>query len=489
MDKRSFEHRVATQRGAMHASPEQLLERVERSPFGPKSKELLRRYVEHESTGQVGFALFECPPAIVRGEGAAVYDADGKEYLDMLAGFSVSNLGHGQPEVLDAIRAQSERLVHYFDLPNDPRERLAEQLAALAPGEGRKRVVFGVTGGDAIELAIKAARWYTGAPTILSAYGGYHGTTAGTMATTAKGGMWGFYYPVGPHDAGHAKIPYSYPYRCPVGADPDDCAEACVEFVARMLRGKETPFGDARSISNVAAVLVEPMQASAGFIVPGEGYLRGIRELCDEHGFLLIDDEIQAGLGRSGRLWACEHDGVVPDMLATSKGLASGLPISAVVASDELLSAWGPGAHVATFAATPLAAAAANATLAVYKRDGVIERAAATGVYFRERLEELQEKHPILGWVDARGLFIGLEFVRDRKTKEPAAEESKLMLDHCVAEGLLFERGGHLYNRFQLIPPLTIEREQIDRAVEILDRAMAEAEKATGIERARPLSV
>ncbi len=489
MDQRSFEHRVLAQRQAMRAAPEQLLARVEASPFGPKSKEILRRQVEHESTGQVGFALFECPPAIVRGEGSLVYDADGKEYVDMLAGFSVSNLGHARPEVLAAVHEQSERLLHYFDLPNEPRERLAERLAQLAPGDGKKRVVFGVTGADAIELAIKAARWYTGAPTILSAYGGYHGTTGGTMATTAKGGMWGFYYPVGPHEAGHAKIPYSYPYRCPVGADPEHCAEACVEFVARMLRGKETPFGDARAVSNVAAVLLEPMQASAGYIIPGDGYLRGIRELCDEHDFLLIDDEIQAGLGRTGRLWACEHDGVVPDLLATSKGLASGLPISAVVGADEILSAWGPGAHVATFAATPLAASAAHATLDVYERDRVVEQAAATGAYFRERLEELQEKHPILGWIDAKGLFVGLEFVRDRRTKEPAAGESKLMLDYCVREGLLFERGGYLYNRFQLIPSLTIERAQIDRAVEILDGAMTEAERSAGIERPRTVAV
>ncbi len=489
MDKRSFEHRVTAQREAMRASPESLLERVERSPFGPKTKAILREHVASESTGQVGFALFDCPPAIVRGQGALVYDADGKAYVDMLAGFSVNNLGHGRPEVLEAIRDQSERLIHYFDLPNEPRERLAARLGKLAPGENPKRVAFGVTGADAIELAIKAARWYTGAPTILSAYGGYHGTTGGTMATTAKGGMWGYFYPVGPHEAGQAKIPYSYPYRCPLGAEPDHCAEACVEFVARMLRGKETPFGDARAVSNVAGILLEPMQASAGYVIPGEGYLRGIRELCDEHGFLLIDDEIQAGLGRTGKLWACEHDGVVPDLLATSKGLASGLPISALIASEEILSSWGPGAHVATFAATPLAAAAAHATLDVYEREKIVERSAKTGIYFHEKLQELQEKHPILGWIDAKGLFVGLEFVLDRKTKQPAAQESKLMLDHCVREGLLFERGGYLYNRFQLIPPLTIEQEQIDRAIEILDGAMTEAERLAGIERARPIAV
>jgi 4-aminobutyrate aminotransferase len=482
MDERAFEHRVAEQRRRMRVGPEALAERVERSPYGPKSKAILRELVQHESTGQVGFALFDCPPAIVRGRGARVWDADGKEYIDMLAGFSVSNVGHAHPRVVEAITEQAGELLHYFDLPNPPRERLAGRLAALAPGDEPKRVVYGVTGADAIDLSIKLARWYTGAPTILSAYGGYHGTTTGTMATTAKGGMWAFFYPVGPNDAGHAKIPYSYPYRCPVGAPPETCADACVDFVRRMLLGKESPFTDRRSrISNVAAVLLEPMQASAGYIIPGGGYLRGIRELCDEFGFLWIDDEIQAGMGRSGKLWACEHEGVDPDMIVVSKGLASGLPISAVITTDQIAASWGPGAHVATFAATPLAAAAANATLDVIEGENLVARAAETGAYFAERLGELQERHPILGWIDARGLFVGLEFVRDRETKEPAAEEATWMLDHCIREGLLFEKGGYLYNRFQLIPPLTIDRDEIDRAVNILDSGMTMAEERARI--------
>ncbi len=372
--------------------------------------------------------------------------------------------------------------MHYFDLPNEPREQPGRRLAALAPGDHAKRVVFGVTGADAVELAIRLARWYTGAPMILSAYGGYHGTTGGTMATTAKGGMWAYYYPVLPGDSGHAKIPFSYPYRCPVGASPENCAEACIEYTRRLLLGKESPFTEFRGhVSNVAAVLLEPCQASAGYIIPGEGYLRGIRDLCDEFGFLLIDDEIQAGMGRTGTMWACEHEGMVPDMIATSKGLASGLPISALITSDEIAASWGPGAHVATFAATALASAAANATLDLYESEQLVRRAADIGGYFRQRLEELQERHPILGWVDARGLFIGLEFVRSRVTKEPAADEAAWMLDFCVREGLLFEKGGYYYNRFQLIPSLVIEKDAIDRAVDILDRAMAMAEQRSGI--------
>lgn len=482
MDQRAFERRLVEQRARLRVSPQQLLDRVERSGYGPESKRILREHVRQESTGQVGFALFDCPPAIVRGDGALVWDADGQEYVDMLAGFSVSNTGHCHPAVVAAIAEQAGQLMHYFDLPNEPRERLAARLTELAPGDHQKRVVFGVTGADAVELAIRLARWYTGAPIILSAYGGYHGTTGATLPTTAKGGMWAYHYPVLPQDSGHAKIPYSYPYRCPVGASPENCAEACVEYVRRLLLGKESPFTEHRAhVSNVAAVLLEPMQASAGYIIPGAGYLRGMRELCDEFGFLLIDDEIQAGMGRTGRMWACDHEDVVPDMLIASKGLASGLPISAVVAADEVASSWGPGAHVATFAATALAAAAANATLDVYESEQLVDRAAELGEYFLHQLQALQERHPILGWIDARGLFIGLEFVRDRATKEPAAEEAAWMLDFCVREGLLFEKGGYLYNRFQLIPSFVIEKEVIDRAVDILDRAMAEAEERSGI--------
>ncbi len=483
VDERAFEGRLTAQRERLHVSPEQLMERVERSHYGPASKAILREQVRTESTGQVGFALFECPPVIVRGKGALVWDADGKEYVDMLAGFSVSNVGHSHPAIVSAISEQAGKLIHYFDLPNEPRERLAGRLAALAPGDHAKRVVFGVTGADAVELAMRLARWYTGAPIILSAYGGYHGTTAGTLSTTAKGGMWAYSYPVLPHDTGHAMIPFSYPYRCPVGASEAACAEACVEYTRRMLVGKESPFTEFRGqVSNVAAILLEPCQASAGYIIPGDGYLGGIRQLCDEFGFLLIDDEIQAGLGRTGTMWACEHDGVVPDLITVSKGLASGLPISAVVTSDEIAASWGPGAHVATFAATALASAAANATLDLYESEQLVRRAADLGGYFRERLLELQERHPILGSIDARGLFVGLEFVKDRVTKEPAADEAAWMLDFCVREGLLFEKGGYYYNRFQMIPSFVIEKETIDRAADILDRAMTMAEHRSGID-------
>src|SRR5699024_6345009 len=228
--------------------------------------------------------------------------------------------------------------------------------------------------------------------------------------------------PVGPHDTAHAKIPFSYPYRSAVGASPETDAEATLEFIRKMFQGKESPYGDGRGISNVAAILMEPMQGSAGYIIPGDGYLQGLREICDEFGILLILDEIQAGMGRTGKLWASEHYGVVPDLMVTSKGLASGMPLSAVVGDSQILESWGPGAHVSTFAGSALAVAAANATLDIYREEDVVSQAASNGEYFAEKLRDLQSIHPILGWIDAKGLFIGLELVADRNTKEPAPE-------------------------------------------------------------------
>lgn len=475
MQNAAFEKRILEQRRHLQVGSGQLQDKVNASGYGPESKSILNQMVASESTGQIGFSLFECPPVIVRGDNATLYDADQKSYVDMLAGFSVSNVGQANPEIADAITRQSQSLIHYFDLPNQPREVLASRLCEIAPGDNR-RVAFGVTGGEAIDLAIKLARWYTGAPQILSAYGGYHGTTQGTMATTTKGAMWKYFYPVGPHEAGHARIPFSYPYRCPVGASPENCADACLDFIRNLFRSKETPFGDGRGLSNVAAILLEPMQASAGYVIPGEGYLKGIRELCDELGILLIFDEIQAGMGRTGRWWAGDHEGVTPDIMTISKSLASGMPLSAVVAYDELLTSWGPGAHVSTFAATPLACAAANATLDIYERENLVDYAASMGEYFREQLEVLSDKHPIIGWIDAKGLFVGVELVLDRETKEPAADAAGWVLEYCVEAGLLFERGGYFYNRLQLLPPLTIRKDELDRAVGILDAALSDAE-------------
>lgn len=483
MDARAWESRVPAQRAAMQLSPQTMHERIDRSLYGPKSKALLHRSADCESTGGVGWALFECPPAVVEGRGALVYDADGVEYVDCMAGMSVANLGHGRGDIADAIAAQQRRLAHYFDMPGDQREELAERLVQLTPGAQAKRVAFAATGSDATDVAMRMARWYTGAPLIITAYGGYHGATGGTIATTAKGYLWAYHYPVGPHDASQLKVPYPYTYRPPLG-DDGSSGQPYVDYLRRLLSGKETPMGDRFSgVNNVAAILLEPMQGSAGYIIPPDDYLPLVRELCDEFGILLIADEIQCGMGRTGEMWACDRVGVVPDILLTSKALANGQPLAAVVASSEIASSWGAGAHISTFACTPVAAAAANAVLDIMEREAIPLRAAENGAYFRKRLDELMERHAMVGAIDAAGLFIGIEFVRDRYSKEPAATEAATMLEYCVTEGLLLEKGGYHHNRFQLIPPLVIQPDEIDRVVEILDGALTYVESGGDIAR------
>ena len=461
-------------REALVGDPKGLLDRVEKSTCGPKSKALLREFVATESTGAIAFAAYDVPPVLVRAKGATLWDADGKSYIDMIASFSVANIGQTNAAVVAAIREQSEELIHCFDLPNQPRTALARRLLDLTPGEHEKRVAFGVTGSDATEVAMRMARWYTGAPMILSAYAGYHGMTAATIAASGRGRAWAYYYPTGPHDSGHAKIPYPYPYRCPFGSsDPEECASRCVEFLRMLLSSSTSPLGGGKGdICNVAAVLVEPMQAAGGYIIPPPSFLKGLRELCDEFGILLILDEIQTGLGRTGKLWGCDHSGVVPDIMAIGKSLGGGMPISAVVARSEIAASWGPGAHLSTFAATPLASAAANAALDYLVDNRLPELAATTGAYLKDLLLELSASHALIGSVDSCGLFTGIEFVRDRETKEPASEEAAWMLDFCKTEGLLLQRGGPFGNRFMLIPPLVISKDEIDEAVAILGRAL-----------------
>jgi 4-aminobutyrate aminotransferase-like enzyme len=484
-----LENHGGLQRTSLQLTLEEKHARIEASSYGPRSKALLRRYADSESSGGVAWALFDCPPAIVEGHGATVVDADGREYIDCMAGMSVSNLGHGRADIADAVDRQQRRLAHYFDMPGDAREELAERLAAITPGDHEKSVAFAATGSDAADMAVRMARWYTGAPLIVSTYGGYHGAPGGTIATTAKGYLWAFHYPVGPHDAGHLKVPFPYPYRPPLGDDGTSGAPY-VEFLRRLLGHKESPLGDRRSgVSNVAAMLVEPMQGSGGYVIPPDDYLPLLRELCDEFGILLIADEIQTGMGRTGAMWACDRVGVVPDILLTSKGLANGQPIAAVVARREIANSWGAGAHISTFAGTPVAAAAANAVLDAMDGEQVPEQALEKGEYLRGRLVELQRRHPILGSIDIAGLFIGLEFVRDRETREPADTEAAEMLEFCVRAGVLFEKGGYHHNRFQLIPPLVIERAQLDRVVDVLDAAMSHVTGADARSSANPIAI
>lgn len=478
------EHRVEEQQKA-RLSRDLIAGRIDKSPFGPQGKSWARRWLEAESYGQVGLALFNMPPIVERAKDDILVDVDGKEYVDLLAGFSVSALGQCNDEINAILHEQAGKLIHYFDLPHPERIKMAETLLEITPIKGKDaRVAFGVTGADAVELAVRVARYHTGRPIVLTAFGDYHGVTYGTMSLTGKGGMWAYFYPILPLDSGVGYFPFPYPYQSPFGEPPageseeDWCLQRLEHYLRYFFESKESPYREGRSgITNVAAFVVEPYQSSAGYILPSPGYLRLLRRLADDYGILLIVDEIQTGLGRTGNLWATNWEDVEVDMLVTSKALGGGLPLSAVVAKADILESWGPGAHVSTQAGNALACAAGNKVLATVREEEFLQSVRERGKYFENAIRELQSRHPLIGNVNARGLYIGLELVKDPNTREPAPEHADFILAECLRDGLVFEKGGYFHNRFQLIPPLTIRQSTVDRAVEIFDRAFTAAEK------------
>ena len=473
---KKFEDRILQERKKLVPTLEELRSRIKDSPYGPKTKALLEKWLEYDSIGEVGFSIFRCPPIIERGSGATVVDADGKEYLDLLSGFSVNNLGHCNEEIIEAIKSQSQKLLQYFGALNIPQIELSEKLCRMTPGNFPKKVIYGGSGSEAIEAAMKLARWYTGKPFILVPYGDYHGKTAGAQALTPKGG-WTYYYPILPADSGIAYFPYPYCYRCPFDKSYPNCKLWCLDYLERLLTSQEAPFSDpGTTITNVAAIVIEPMQSSAGYIIPPKEYLSKLQSVCQRHDILLVVDEIQSGMGRTGKMWACEHSGITPDMITLGKALGGGLPVSALVGRSEILDSWGPGGFFGTFSGNPLSCAIACKTLEIMERDNLPAQVAEKGKYFLERLQNLVKKHPLIGQVDGIGLYLSMELVKDRKTRQPAANESSFMMTELLKDGLICELTGYYLNRFNLIPSLVISRTEIDKALEIFDKVIGRVE-------------
>lgn len=479
---KDFFSKVVKPREKLVNYDEKLKERINNKKLGPKAKELLLKDVNYESSGIVGFALFDIPPVIAKGVNDIVVDVDGKEYIDCLCGFGASTVGQCHPEIVKTINEQSKDLIHNFDFPTAPRVNLAEKLCKNTPGDFEKKVRFSVTGADATENAVHAARWFTGCQYILSAYGAYHGASAGSMGMTSKGGIGKYYYPL-MNNNGFSYFPYAYCYRCAFGKGYPACDMFCVDYIEKnMLTGKESHLVEEKGgVSNIAALIVEPMQCSAGYIIPPDDFLRGLKRLSDKYGFLMMVDEIQAGVGRTGKLWAQEHAGIAADITIVAKGIGGGLPLSAIIARKDILNSWAPGAHVSTFAGYTLACAVGLKVFEIIEKENLLKRSQEMGKYFYEGLLELQKKYPIIGDVTGgKGLFLALELVKDKKTKEPAIEETTFMRNKSQEEGLLFETGGYFYNRIQIIPPLTIKKESIDKALSILDKAFEEAKRIYG---------
>ena len=479
----SFEDRILEERAKMRGSEEALRKRVEEHAGGPRSREVLDKTLEYESIGHLDFALLACPPVLDRGQGVILYDVDGREYLDLHAGFTVNVLGHGNKEVNDAIKAQMDKLNHFAELPVESRAELARILCERHPGDFEKKIFWAVTGGEAVEIAMKLSRWYTGKPIIITHWGDYHGRTAGAMAlTSSKAGMVPYNYPVPPLDTMVIRIPFPYCYRCPYGKTYPSCDLFCADQLESMFQSKATWLNNPKlNITNVAAFLIEPFQSSAGYIIPPLPYLARLKEICEKYDFLFVCDEIQAGMGRTGKLWAIEHAGVAPDLTTMAKSLSNGLPLSAVTGRKEIMDSWGAGAHSSTFTAYPPACAGGVKVFEIFERDHIIEGAAEKGTYFLAGLEELSKRHPSIGHLNGLGLYLSIELVLDRQTKEPAGEATGWANNELVKEGVLCIHSGYYYNRLCFAPPLVIEKSEIDRALEVLDRVLGRMEREFGI--------
>lgn len=429
---------------------------------GPMAKAIIERDRARVSPSYTR----DYPFVMARGEGAMVEDVDGNVFLDLAAGIAVTGTGHSHPDVVRAIVEQAGKYLHMSgtDFYYEPQVQVAEEMARLAPIDrrgGSVRSFFGNSGAEANEAALKLARYHTGRVNVIAFLGSFHGRTAGALSATASKFVQrrGF----GPMMPGMYHAPYATCYRCPVGLKPESCQAECLDFL------EEQVLVHLVSPDEVAAVLVEPIQGEGGYLVPPSQFHQRLRELTRTHGMLLIADEVQSGMGRTGKMFACEHFGIEADIVTMAKGIASGLPLGVMSARADIMT-WPPGAHASTFGGNPVSCAAALATIKVLT-DGLVRNAEVVGDYLKGRLSQLQEKHALIGDVRGKGLMIGVELVRDRNTKERATAERDRVIQELFQRGVLALGAGR--NAVRFAPPLVLAKDQADAAVDAFDQALS----------------
>jgi 4-aminobutyrate aminotransferase len=429
-------------------------------PPGPKARAIVDRDAEWTSTCYIK----EYPLVVSRGQGVMVEDVDGNRFLDFMAGIAVSATGYGHPKVVSAVKDAADRFLHICgsDFYYEGMAALCERLAKVAPGRAKKRVFLTNSGTEAVEAAIKLARHATRRTAIIAFRGAFHGRTTGAVTlTSSKARQHAGFGPLLP-DVHH--VPFAYRYRCQFCADEPACTRGCIDAIEQELFARQLDPKD------VAAIFVEPIQGEGGYIVPPAGYLPALRELCDRHGILLVADEVQCGVGRTGKMFACEHEGVEPDILLTAKGLGSGMPIGAMI-SKESITTWETGSHGSTFGGNPVCCAAALATLDLVE-GGLMANAARMGERLLARAASLKDRHPCIGDVRGRGLMVGVEFVKDRATREPAGELVHDLVQRAFRQGLLLLGAGK--STLRLAPPLVVDQNDVDTAMDMIDACLAE---------------
>ena len=426
---------------------------------GPKAHAIIERDARAVSTSYTR----DYPFVMARGEGAWVEDVDGNVFLDCTAGIAVASTGHSHPTVVAAIVDQAQKFLHMSgtDFYYEPQVQLGEELSAIAPMPGPHRSFFANSGTEANEAALKLAKYHTKRPNIIAFLGSFHGRSMGSLSLTASKltQRRGF----GPFVPGVFHAPYANCYRCPIGASPDMCAAECLRFIEEQL------FVHLVHPEDVAAIVVEPIQGEGGYVVPPNVFHERLREISSKCGMLLVVDEVQSGMGRTGRMFAIEHTGVTPDVVTMAKGIASGLPLGVMTSRSEIVS-WPPGTHASTFGGNPVSCAASLATLKLL-RESLVKNAEVVGAHMIAGVRDLMDKHSIIGDVRGRGLMIGVELVRDRQTKERATTERDRIVHECFTRGLLVLGAGQ--NAIRLSPPLVLTTAQADIAIEILDQAIS----------------
>jgi 4-aminobutyrate aminotransferase len=433
--------------------------RIVTPPPGPRAQAVIER--DHRFVSQ-NFKK-DYPLVAERAAGPMIEDPDGNRYLDFAAGIAVVATGHCHPKVVEAIREQAGRFLHVCatDFYYESVAALAERLARRAPGPGPWRAFFANSGAEVVEGAIKLARLRTGRQKIVAFYGAFHGRTYGAMSLTASKLVQRTGY--GPLLPEVVHSHYAYCYRCPVNRHPDSCGIECLELL------EKTMFGTTVDPGEVAAVIVEPVQGEGGYVVPHPEFLRRLRELTRRHGILLIADEVQCGMGRTGRLFASEHFALEPDVVTLAKGIASGMPLGALLARDDVMR-WNDGGHGSTFGGNPVSVAAALATLDLLE-GGLVDNAARVGTQLLGQLRERLGRHPSVGDVRGLGLMLGVEVVTDKTSRTPAPERRERILEEAFRRGLLLLGCGR--STIRLAPPLVIDEEDATAAVAILDEAIA----------------
>ncbi|MDX1660567.1 MAG: acetyl ornithine aminotransferase family protein [Gemmatimonadota bacterium] len=422
------------------------------TPPGEKAK----AWIERDRTTISPSYTREYPAVIERGSGCTVWDVDGNAYLDVSAGIAVTATGHCHPEVVRAIQDQAARLIHMsgtdFYYPNQI--TLAEKLSEIFPGEGDAKVFYGNSGAEAIEAGMKLARYHTNRTRFIAFRGAFHGRTMGALSLTAsKAVQRSRFAPLVP---GVTHLTYPNPYR---GGTVEKSLAELDEIMQTIAPPEE-----------IAAIVAEPIQGEGGYLVPPDGWFEALREVCDRHGILLFVDEVQSGMGRTGKMFAIEHTDAKPDMVAIAKGVASGMPLGVLAARTDLMD-WTPGSHASTFGGNPIACEAALTTIRLLE-DGLMENASSVGGYILERLREMQSRFDVIGDIRGRGLMIGVELVKDRETKARAKELRNGVVRRCFEKGLLILGCGA--NTVRWAPPLVLSREEADRALTIFEESLEE---------------